>query len=130
MDLSSLNLQTVGALASIAGLLPTLAQWFTSEYRARKTKKKADAKEIIDQYIEWLRRQRHDELITKLSGSQQALSELHNLVNQLLTTSKEERKQVLSGEQGRSGVAGGGVAVGWAEGFSAVCGAKGRTGGA
>ena len=33
MDLSSLDLQTLGALASIAGLLPNFVQWFTSEYR-------------------------------------------------------------------------------------------------
>ena len=96
MDLSSLDLQTLGALASIAGLLPNFVQWFTSEYRARRSKRKEKTKDIIEHYIEWLRRQRHDELLSKLSGSQQALTELDSLVKQLMTMSTEVRAAVLT----------------------------------
>jgi len=93
MDLSSLDLQTLGALASIAGLLPNFVQWFTSEYRAIQSKRKEKTKDIIEHYIEWLRRQRHDELLSKLSGSQQALTELDNLVKQLVSKSEEDQER-------------------------------------
>lgn len=96
MDLSPLDLQTLGALASIAGLLPNFVQWFTSEYRARRSKRKEKAKDIIERYIEWLRRQRHNELLSKLSGSQQAQDELNNLVKQLVAKSKEDQEVILA----------------------------------
>jgi len=96
MDLSSLDLQTLGALASIAGLLPNFVQWFTSEYRAIQSKRKEKTKDIIEHYIEWLRRQRHDELLSKLSGSQQALTELDNLVKQLVSKSEEDQEVILA----------------------------------
>ena len=96
MDMSWFDLQNVGALASIAGLLPSFAAWFTSEYRARRGKKKEEAKDIIEQYIEWLRRQRHDELLKSLSSSQEALNQLNYLVKELMVKSEKECKVVLA----------------------------------
>ncbi len=53
------------------------------------------AREIIEKYVEWLRRQRHEELLKGLSNSQQALSELRELVKQLMGGSKAEREEML-----------------------------------
>ena len=95
MDPSSLDLQTMGAFASIAGLLPSFIQWFTSEYRARRGKKKEEISDVIEQYIEWLRRQRHEEVLMQLSASQEAMGQLTSLMEKLITISEEERKIVL-----------------------------------
>jgi len=96
MDINSLNLQTIGALASITGLFPSFVQWFTSEYHAKKSKKKEKTEDIIEHYLEWLRRQRHNEILKKLSDSKQAQNELHNLINQLMETSKKDRDKFLT----------------------------------
>ncbi|MBN1548436.1 MAG: SUMF1/EgtB/PvdO family nonheme iron enzyme [Syntrophaceae bacterium] len=95
MDMSSFDLQTVGALSSIVGLLPSFAGWFRTEYLARKTKRREQAKDVVEQYIEWLHRKRHKEILNKISGSQEALRSLEKLVEQLIVQSKEDRKAVL-----------------------------------
>ncbi len=95
MDLSSLDLQTMGAVASIAGLLPSFIQWFTSEYRAMRGKKKEEASDVIQQYIEWLHRQRHEKILEKLSASQEAIGELSILLEELMEKSEQEIKAVL-----------------------------------
>ncbi len=94
MDLSSLDLQTIGAVASIAGLLPSFIQWFTSEYRAMRGKNKEEANDVIQQYIEWLHRQRHEEILEKLSASQEAMRELSILLEELMEKSEQEIKAV------------------------------------
>ena len=89
MDPSSLDLQTMGALSSIVGLLPSFIQWFTSEYRARRGKKRDEASDVIQQYIEWLRWQRHDEILKELSTSQEAMDKLSGFLDELMAKSHE-----------------------------------------
>ena len=96
MDPNSFDLNTMGALASIAGLLPSFAQWFAGEYRARRAKKRDNAKDIIEHYLEWLRRQRHEELLKEFKASLEAQGNLRQLVEQLAAQSGAKQDAMLA----------------------------------
>jgi hypothetical protein len=65
-----------GSLASITGLSMTLLQWIASS-------KESKAKLTIEEYLEWLRRRNHEEVLDALRDNQSALSALEALVDQL-----------------------------------------------
>jgi hypothetical protein len=75
MDLIT-ALSTGGSLASITGLLTTLLQWIA-------TSRESKAKLTIEEYLEWLRRRNHEEVLAVLQGNQSALTDLEALVNEL-----------------------------------------------
>lgn len=96
INLKSFDLQMIGALSSIAGLLPSFMQWFTSEYRAKHGKKKEETAELIQHYIEWLRRQRHKEILNKLETSCEAQASIEKLLRQLRDESDKKQKAILA----------------------------------
>ena len=69
-------LNTGGSLASILGLSTTLLQWIASS-------KESKAKLTIEEYLEWLRRRNHGEVLDALRDNQSAVPALEALVDQL-----------------------------------------------
>ena len=70
IDPTSLNdsLGAAGSIASLIGLPLTLIQWWQSlDVTAKQTHTK-DVDESLTQYLEWLRRQDHQELIERLGS--------------------------------------------------------------
>ncbi len=96
VDPSSVDLNTVGSLVSIGGLLPSFVQWFTGEYRAWRGKKREKATDTIAYYIEWLHRQRHKELLVKLKASQEAHEGLERLIRLLAAKSEKQQQAILA----------------------------------
>jgi hypothetical protein len=79
-----------GTLASIVGLPISLIQWWKAYRSERKANDEGDASKSIQDYLEWLRRQDHQEIISAIEQSSTSLDELRELLARLLANTESE----------------------------------------
>ena len=92
MSIDPNTLNGVGTLASVAGLAATIAQWFQSGRSQRSTQKE---QATIDDYLEWLRRKNHNELLTCIHDSKHVQIEIVALIGALGCQSSDANKAIL-----------------------------------
>ena len=89
MDLTWLDLNSLGGIASCADLVATIGQWLASVKENR-------SKATIDDYLEWLRRTEHHDVLARLESSADALDTISDLILLLTTQSEEAAQEVLA----------------------------------
>lgn len=71
------------------GLGVSLIQWYQSEIKGKK-------QAVIEDYLEWLRRQNHLELLGAINSSAEELSKVQGLVSSIANASAANTKEVLN----------------------------------
>lgn len=94
MDIPDIN--QVGSIASIAGLGTTFVQWIQSWRTANELGAASEAEATIDDYLEWLRRNDHNEILLRLQESDEALSAIRMILAQLLERTDESFLEILA----------------------------------
>ena len=77
-----------GDATSVGGLGLSLSQWIQGWIRSKRTGRKELQRQTIDDYLEWLRRRNHLELVTRLEQSRETIEAVSNLI--VLVNSKSE----------------------------------------
>lgn len=70
-----MDINLLGSIASLVGVGTTLLQWLL---QIRKEGKQA----TIDEYLEWLRRENHKEVLTAIEGNREVFGALEALINE------------------------------------------------
>jgi hypothetical protein len=81
--------------ASILGLATSFGAWVDARLIARRQKKHSIADLTLKDYLEWLRRKDHKELLGQLKGSQDALDGIDRAIRRLKSESEESQHTIV-----------------------------------
>ena len=91
----NVDLNTAGAIASIAGLGATFVKWFSPYLSSRKSEAKESEQVTIEHYKEWLRRREHHQVLTQLEDSNKGVQAISALIDGLLLQSRQSALDML-----------------------------------
>ncbi len=80
---------------SIVGCGITLAQWLDTLRHRRKEAAEGEREETIDHYLEWLRRERHTELLERLDEAEDARETISRLISEAMSETEEGFERIL-----------------------------------
>lgn len=93
--LENIDVNTIGSVASIAGVGVSIAQWFQGLTTERRKQLQDEKDATIDDYLEWLRRRDQQELVERLEESRAVLKSIRLVLKVIMAASEEQAGQIL-----------------------------------